>query len=96
MIREKLAANVYAFRKYNNFTQEQLAKISKVDRMQIGNIENMRVSTGVDIIEKLATSFNVDPCVLLSRPILKMPKTGIERVNIIPTYFKEGVCAYAF
>lgn len=96
MIRSKLAANVYAYRQFNKLSQDALAVKSGVDKSQIGNIENQRNSTGIDIVEKLAIAFRIDPCLLLARPILKMPGTGIKSYSIVPTFFKEGVAAYAF
>lgn len=96
MIRAKLAANVSAYRQFNNLSQQALASKSGVDRSQIGHIENQRISTGVDILEKLAAVFRIDPCMLLARSILKMPSTGIKRASIVPTFFNEGVAAYAF
>lgn len=96
MLRYRLGANVYAYRKYYGLSQEELSIKAKINTRQIGNIENQRVSTGIDLIEKLATVFRTDPCILLSRPILKMPGTGIKSASIVPTYFSEGVAAYAF
>lgn len=96
MIRSKLAANVYAYRHFNNLTQDALASKSGVDKSQIGNIENQRTSTGIDIVEKLAIALRIDPCLLIARPILKMPGTGIKSYGIVPTFFTEGVAAYAF
>ena len=96
MLRQRLGANVYAYRKYFNFSQETLSEKSKIHIAQIGNIENCRISTGIDLIEKLATVFRVDPCLLIARPLLKMPGTGIKSYSIVPTFFTEGVAAYAF
>ena len=96
MIRQKLASNLYAYRKYNKLSQEKLSKKSKIDRTQIGNIENDRVSSTIDMVEKLAISLKTDPCLLLARPMLQMPGTGIKKQTIIPTFFTEGVAAYAF
>lgn len=96
MLRSRLGANVYAYRKYYELSQEQLSIKAKINTSQIGNIENQRISTGIDIIEKLATVFRVDPSLLIARPLLKMPGTGLKSYNIVPTFFTEGVAAYAF
>ena len=96
MLRSRLAANVYSYRKYKNFNQKDLAVRAKVNVSQIGYIENQRISTTIDILERLAASFSVDPCLLLARNILKMPGTGIKQQSIVPTFFTEGVAAYAF
>lgn len=96
MIRSKLAANVYAYRQFNKLSQDNLATKSGIDKSQIGNIENQRTSTGIDIVERLAIAFRIDPCLLLARPVLKMPGTGIKRQSIVPVFFTEGVAAYAF
>lgn len=96
MLRQRLGANVYAYRKYYKLSQEELSEKSKINKSQIGYIENCRISTGIDLIEKLATCFRVDPCLLLARPLLKMPGTGIKTQSIVPMFFTEGVAAYAF
>lgn len=96
MLRYRLGANVYAYRKYYDLSQSELSLKAKINIAQIGNIENQRISTGIDLIEKLATVFRVDPCLLLARPLLKMPGTGFKSHSIVPTFFNEGVAAYAF
>lgn len=96
MLRYRLGANVYAYRKFSHLSQGTLAKKSKINKTQINNIENCRISTGIDLIEKLAVTFRIDPCLLLARPLLKMPGTGIKKQSIVPTFFTEGVAAYAF
>ena len=96
MPRSRLAANVFAFRKFYGLTQSELAKKSNINVTHIGYIENERISTGLDYITRLATALNTDPCVLLARPFVKFQKTGIKTKTIIPTWFKEGVAAYAF
>lgn len=96
MIRQKLASNLYAYRKYNNLSQEKLSQKSKIHKSQIGNIENGRVSATIDTVEKLAIALKTDPCLLLARPMLHMPNTGIKKQIIIPTFFTEGVASYAF
>lgn len=96
MSRARLAANVYAFRKLNGLTQSKLAEITHINVTHIGYIENERISTGIDNIVKLAAALQTDPCVLLARPMIKLHHTGIRAQHIIPTFFKEGVAAYAF
>ena len=96
MLRKRLAANVFAYRKFHKMSQANLAKISGINLTQIGNIENSRISTGIDLQERLAAAFKIDPCLLLARSSILMPGTGIKRTSILPTFFTEGVAAYAF
>lgn len=96
MLRNRLALNLYAYRKFYSLSQTSLAEKSHITKSQIGNIENKRNSTSIDVLEKLSFAFKIDPCLLLARPILKMPGTGIKSYSIVPTFFKEGVAAYAF
>ena len=96
MLRNRLAANVFAYRKFLHISQAELAKLSQINTTQIGNIENHRTSTSVDLLERLARALRIDPCMLLARNDLKMPGTGIKRASILPTFFTEGVAAYAF
>lgn len=96
MLRQRLAHNVIAYRKYNGYTQHELAKMTKITFSQIGNIENQRIATSIDNIERLAKAFKIDPCLLLSRTYTSFRKSGIRTENIVPTFFREGVAAYAF
>lgn len=96
MLRNRLASNVYAYRKFYSLSQHSLAAKSHINKSQIGNIENSRISTSIDVVEKLSFTFKIDPCLLLARPMLKMPGTGVKSHSIVPTFFTEGVAAYAF
>lgn len=96
MLRNRLALNLYAYRKFYSLSQTSLAEKSHITKSQIGNIENKRNSTSIDVLEKLSFAFKIDPCLLLARPLLKMPGTRLKSYSIVPTFFTEGVAAYAF
>ena len=64
-IRQRLADNLRRLRKERGWSQEDLAHKAPLHRNQIGKIEQARQSTGIDIIEKLATTFGVQAGELL-------------------------------
>lgn len=93
---KRLADNLVAVRTNLGLTQEDFAKISKINRTTIGNIENYRTSVSIDILEKLSKSLDTDPCLLLARNTLVIPKTKIKPLQLIPTLLKKGEAAFAF
>ena len=64
-LRRILARNVKRLRKLRDWTQEDLEAAAKVDRGSISAVENSKCSTGIDIIERLASGLGVEPTDLL-------------------------------
>lgn len=95
-LRKRLGDNLVAIRKSIGLTQEDLAKISKINRTTIGYIENYRSAVSIDILENLSESLETDPCLLLARNTLVIPKTRIKHLQLIPTLLKKGEAAFAF
>lgn len=65
-IRLRLADNMRRLRTERDWSQEDLAAKAHLHRTQIGKIEQARQNTGIDIIEKLAQTFGVQPGELLN------------------------------
>ena len=64
-IRLQLADNMRRLRDARGWSQEDLADKAQLHRTQIWKIEKARQNTGIDIIEKLARTFGVQPGELL-------------------------------
>jgi len=68
-LREILARNVRMRRNRLGLNQDELADLAKMDRTYVSKIENCRNAATVDMIEKLAAAFGLEPPDLL-RPDL--------------------------
>jgi transcriptional regulator with XRE-family HTH domain len=68
-LREILARNVRRHRNRLGLNQDELADYAKIDRTYVSKIENCKNAATVDVIEKLAVAFGIDPPDLL-RPDL--------------------------
>jgi transcriptional regulator with XRE-family HTH domain len=68
-LREILARNVRKRRNRLGLNQDELADLAKMDRTYVSKIENCRNAATVDMIEKLAAAFGLEPPDLL-RPDL--------------------------
>ena len=64
-LREILARNVRRRRNALGLNQDELADLAKMDRGYVSKIENCRNGATVDMIEKLAIAFGMDPPDLL-------------------------------
>jgi transcriptional regulator with XRE-family HTH domain len=64
--RDTLAANMRRLRKEQGLSQEALAHAIGVDRSYISSLERSVYSASVDMIEKIAGAFKVDPGALIS------------------------------
>lgn len=65
-IRQRLADNLRRLRKERGWSHEDLAAVGQIHRTQIGKIEQARQNTGIDIIERLAKTFGIQPGDLLN------------------------------
>lgn len=59
MIRKKLGLRIKELRKKTNFSQENLADLSGLDRTYINSVENGRRNISIINIEKIANAFNL-------------------------------------
>ncbi len=59
MIRKKLGLRIKELRKEKNFSQEELADLSGLDRTYINSVENGRRNISIINIEKIASAFNL-------------------------------------
>jgi transcriptional regulator with XRE-family HTH domain len=76
-IRLRLAKNLRRLRKERGWSQEDLSAEARLHRTQIGKIEKARQDTGVDIVEKLARTFGVQPGELLNFDSLPSPPEAV-------------------
>ena len=65
--KEKFADRLKMLRKDKKFTQDDIAKILKVTRTQISDIENAKTTTSLERIYTLADFFNVSLDYLVGR-----------------------------
>lgn len=67
-LREVLAHNLKAFRQAQGLSQEELAHRADIDRTYISSLERCVYGASIDVIEKIAEVFGVDPVELLQKP----------------------------
>ncbi len=59
MIRKKLGLRIKELRKEKNFSQEELADLSSLDRTYINSVENGRRNISIINVEKISSAFNL-------------------------------------
>jgi transcriptional regulator with XRE-family HTH domain len=74
--RSLLAWNIKRIRRQQGIPQDRLAADAGIDRAYVGSIERKRVSTSVDLIERLADALDVPMAELFLKPApgAKLPK----------------------
>lgn len=65
-LRKIFKDNVKYYRKQLKISQEKLAELSGLSTNYIGEIERTNRKVTIDIIEKVANGFNIDPSLLLT------------------------------
>ena len=73
-IREVFARNLRIYRQERGLSQEELAHRAEIDRTYISALERCVYGASIDIVDKLASSLNVEAADLLRRA---MPKDEI-------------------
>ena len=58
--REQIGQQIAHIRKEKGLTQDQLSKMTGLDRANIAKIENGRYNTGIDIIGKICDELGVE------------------------------------
>jgi transcriptional regulator with XRE-family HTH domain len=72
--RRILADNVCRLRaEHGDMSQDELARAARLTQTQVSKIENSKVSTGVDILQRIARVFGTTPAALLEE---KTPPEG--------------------
>lgn len=66
--RQKLAINLRRFRVERGLTQERLGTDSGVDRAYVGGIERQTENPSIDVLDKLASTLEVEVAALLTTP----------------------------
>lgn len=59
MIRKKIGLRIKELRKEKNFSQEELANLSNLDRTYINSVENGKRNISIINIEKIANAFDL-------------------------------------
>lgn len=67
-VRQILAENMRRLRQERQWSQEELARMTKLHHNQISAMERCKHSVGIDIVEQLARAFGVTPGTLLDPP----------------------------
>jgi transcriptional regulator with XRE-family HTH domain len=67
-LREILAHNLKALRQAQGLSQEELAHRAGIDRTYVSSLERCVYGATIDVIEKIAEVFGVDPVKLLQKP----------------------------
>jgi transcriptional regulator with XRE-family HTH domain len=65
-LKQTIAKNVRTLRLEGGLTQKELSELAHINRSYIGMIEREEVSPTVDMLDKIATAFDVDPIDILS------------------------------
>ena len=68
-IREEFARNLRTLRHARGLSQEALAYEAGIDRTYISALERGVYSATIDMVAKIAVVLEVDPAILLQRPI---------------------------
>lgn len=58
--RVRIGQRIAQLRKEKGLTQEQLSKLTSLDRANIAKIENGKYNTGIDIIGKIEDALEVE------------------------------------
>lgn len=58
--RKKIGGMIAEIRKWKGLTQEDLSKMSGLDRTNIAKIENGKYSVGVDVLGKICKALGVE------------------------------------
>ena len=66
--RRILAQNLRRLRRERGLSQEALADLAGVNRNYVGLLAREENAASVDVLDQLATAFEIDPIALLRRP----------------------------
>ncbi|MBY5867793.1 helix-turn-helix domain-containing protein [Rhizobium leguminosarum] len=64
-LRERVARNLRRLRQEQSMSQEELAHRAHVNRNYVGMLEREEYAASIDMLDKLAAGFGVDPVELL-------------------------------
>jgi len=81
-IREVFARNLRIYRQERGLSQEELAHRAEIDRTYISALERCVYGASIDVVDKLASSLNVEAADLLRRAMpLGKSETAVEAGN---------------
>lgn len=67
-LRDAFATNMTALRRERDWSQEELAAEAGIDRTYVSSLERKRYGASLDMVEKIARAFGVDPIAMLQAP----------------------------
>lgn len=67
-LRRILARNVRRRRKALDLSQEEFAERAGMDRTWLSKLETTKAAVSIDVIEKIARAFGIEPAELLRSP----------------------------
>lgn len=67
-LKDIFAANMKAHREQRKWSQEDLAAEADIDRTYVSSLERKRYGASLDMIEKIAKAFGVEPLSMLQPP----------------------------
>ena len=91
-LRNRIAENVKSLREARGWTQDELAaKANLSEARAVSRVENTEHSSSLDTVVKLASAFEIDPCILY-QPIFKQ---GIENTHVTLAQIIDRLERYA-
>lgn len=67
-LRDVFAANLVRLREEHKWSQEELASEAEIDRTYVSSLERGRYGASLDMVEKIAKAFGVEPTAMLQTP----------------------------
>lgn len=67
-LKDIFAANMAAYRSQREWSQEDLAAEAGIDRTYVSSLERKRYGASLDMVEKIAKAFGVEPLAMLQPP----------------------------
>ncbi|RAN37980.1 helix-turn-helix domain-containing protein [Hyphomonas sp. GM-8P] len=65
-LREIFATNLKRLRQQNCLSQEELAGLAEIDRTYVSLLERAQYSATLDVVQRIADAFGVEPIELLT------------------------------
>jgi transcriptional regulator with XRE-family HTH domain len=67
-LRDVFAANMVKLREQKKWSQEELAAHAEIDRTYVSSLERGIYGASLDMVEKIAKAFDVDPTAMMLPP----------------------------
>jgi transcriptional regulator with XRE-family HTH domain len=81
---KQVGQNIKFYRKFRNYTQEELAHMNDLDQPYLSRIERGEINLSLDTIEKIANSLRVQPNQFFDRQEKsESERTYLEKINLM-------------